>query len=170
MTEERQPTGASRTEQAQIALILDSVPDAVAFPGTPGTEVEYLYRRNKIIVRDANLDSVMRGLDERGVSNSVDRELPLAGAARLTLPETNEDDSDRSVAAELRRIEAVEGPGAAGLDHLYYVCVHSCAAIEPEVVPADAVPVPRPQIGPDAANPLSRHGKDVDVVVMDTGL
>ena len=32
-----------------------------------------------------------------------------------------------------------------GYDHLFYVCVHCCAAIEPEEVDADAVPVPAPQ-------------------------
>jgi hypothetical protein len=154
MTDEQQPSeegpGATPTERAQIRLILESVPEAVAFPGTSGVEVEYLYRRNKILVRDANLDSVRRGLDERGVPNAVDRELPLAGSTRLTL-EPKADDAEWSLAAELRSIEAVEGPGAAGLDHLFYVCGHSCAAIEPEEVPAGAVPSPRPQVGQDAA-------------------
>ena len=174
MTDDQQPTqgptGATPTEQAQIQRILQVAPEAVPFPGTPGAEVEYLYRRNKIIVRDANLDSVTRGLDGRRVANSVDREFPLVGVTRLTLPETNEGDAERSLAAEIRRIEAVEGPRAAGLDHLFYVCGHSCAAIEPERAARKAIPVPRPQIGQDAAVPRSRHGKKVRVLVMDTGL
>jgi len=173
MTDEQQPPeegpGATPTERAQIRLILESVPEAVAFPGTSGVEVEYLYRGNKILVRDANLDSVRRGLDERGVPNAVDRELPLAGSTRLTL-EPKTDDAEWSLAAELRSIEAVEGPGAAGLDHLFYVCGHSCAAIEPEEVAVDAVPVPRPQVGQDAAEPRSRHGEEVRVLAFDTGL
>ena len=174
MTDQQQPRdegpGATPTERAQVRLILESVPEAVAFPGTPGVEVEYLYRRNKILVRDANLDSVTRGLDARGVGNSVDREAALAGVTRLTLPETDENDPDRSVGAEVARIEAEEGSGAVGLDHLFYVCGHSCAAIEPEEVPAGAVPAPRQQVGQDAASPRSRHGKNVRVLVLDTGL
>ena len=48
MTDEQQPPeegpGATPTEQAQIRVILESVPEAVAFPGTAGVEVEFLYR------------------------------------------------------------------------------------------------------------------------------
>lgn len=174
MTDQQQPPGegpgATPTERAQIRVILESVPEAVAFPGTPGVEVEYLYRRNKILVRDANLDSVTRGLGDRGVANSVDRDAALPGVTRLTLPDRDEDDPDRSVGAEVARIQAEEGASAAGLDHLFYVCGHSCAAIEPERVPADAAPVPRPQVGQDAAYPRSRHGRNVRVRVFDTGL
>lgn len=175
MTDEQQPPeegpGATPTEQAQIRVILESVPEAVAFPGTAGVEVEYLYRRNTILVRDANLESVMRGLDDREVPNSVDRDTALAGVTRLTLAEADENDPDRSVGAEVARIEAVEGSGAVGLDHLFYVCGHSCAAIEPEEVPADAVPAPRPaQVGQDAADPHDRHGKEARVLLFDTGL
>jgi hypothetical protein len=165
--------GASRIEQRQVELILDSFPEAAPFPPNWRTAVggcEYLYRRSKIIVRDSNLDSIVRGLEERQVRFTIDREFALAGATRLTLPDTNEDDADRSIRTELAQIWALEGQGAAGLDHLYYVCVHACAAIEPEEVAADATPVPEPEVGQDAANPQSRQGTGVDVLVLDTGL
>ena len=45
----------------------------------------------------------------------------------------------------LHEVEQREGHDAIGLDYLFYVCVHCCAAIEPEEVHADAHPVPRPQ-------------------------
>src|SRR5680860_1814725 len=165
--------GASLIEQRQVELVLDSFPEAAPYPPDWRTSkggVEYLYRRNRIIVRDANLDSIVRGLQERGVRFAIDREFALADATRLTLADTNEDDDERSVRTELAQIWAQEGQGAGGLDHLYYVCVHACAAIEPEEVAADAGPIPEQQVGKDAATPESRHGKGVDVLVLDTGL
>ena len=102
--------------------------------------------------------------------NSVDRDTALAGVTRLTLAEADENDPDRSVGAEVARIEAVEGPGAVGLDHLFYVCGHSCAAIEPEEVPADAVPVPPAQVGQDAADPQTGTGRRCASLLFDTGL
>jgi len=165
--------GASPIERRQVELVLKSVPEAAPYPTNWRTSeggVEYLYRRNKIIVRDSNLDSITRGLQERGVRYAIDRKLPLAGATRMTLAETDEDNPDLSIRNELARILAEEGPGAGGLDHLYYACVHCCAAIEPEEVDSDAEPIPRAQVGQDAANPQSRHGNGVHVLVMDTGL
>ena len=80
-------------------------------------------------------------------------------------------DSALTVEDALRLVEDRLGPGFATPDHLVYVCGHSCAAIEPEPVPADAEPVPRPQVvGQDEAEPRSRHGKGVQVLVLDTGL
>jgi len=163
---QRAEGGASIREQAQIDLILGTVPDVAPYPPDwrdSHDGVEYLYRSYKIIVRYSNLESVQRHLREREVPNEVDTDTVLAGATRLTLEGTD-------VLAELERIEAEEGLGAAGLDHLFYVCVHCCAADEPEAAPADAVPLPRPQIGQDAANPSSGHGARVQVRIMDTGL
>ena len=165
--------GASPIERRQVELVLKSVPEAAPFPANWRSSeggVEFLYRRGKIIVRDSNLDSVLRGFEERGVRYEIDRRPALAGSTRLTLSETDEDDPDLSIRNELARVLAAEGPGAAGLDHLYYVCVHCCAAIEPEEAKSDAEPIPRPQVGRDAANPQSRHGEGVRVLVLDSGL
>ncbi|MET1059516.1 MAG: S8/S53 family peptidase [Nocardioides sp.] len=157
-------------EQVQIGLILESVADVAPFPedwDERATGVEYLYRKNTIVVRDSNLDSVRSSLDGRGVRNTVD-DTVLAGATRLSVSKPADD--AWSLHEELARIEGEEGHGAAGFDHLFYVCVHCCAAIEPEPVPADSVPVPRPQSGQDAASPASSHGKGVRLLVFDTGL
>ena len=170
---EKAERGASPIERRQVELVLKSVPEAAPFPANWATSeggVEFLYRRHKIIVRDSNLDSIVRGLEERGVRYAIDPRPALSGATRLTLAETNEDNPDLSIRNQLDRILAEEGQGAAGLDHLYYVCVHCCAAIEPEEVKADAEPIPRPRVGLDADNPQSRHGDGVRVLVMDTGL
>lgn len=170
-SEQGHEESASVREKVQVRLILSSIEDAAAYPDdweSRSSGAEYLYRQNKIIVRDSNLDRVRGNLNGREVTNTVDVETPLAGATRLTMSKAS--DPAWSLHDELVRIEAEEGPGAAGLDHLFYVCVHSCAAIEPEPVAAALVPVPHPQIGPDAADPASRHGAGVHVRVMDTGL
>jgi hypothetical protein len=164
--------GASLIEQRQMDLVL-AVPDVAVYPRdwrSSPRGAEFMYRKKKILVRDSNLDSILRGLTERGVAYGIDRDVTQAGATRLTLMETDEDNPDRSVRVEVARILAEEGHGAVGLDHLNYVCVHSCAAIEPEEAHADAEPTPKPQQRENAANPLSSRGKGVDVLVMDTGL
>ncbi len=62
-------------------------------------------------------------------------------------------------------IEESEGPHAADFNYLFYVCVHSCAAIEPEEADPNSDPVPPQQ--PAAG---SNQGKGVRVEVIDTGL
>jgi hypothetical protein len=166
--------GASQREQAQTDLILRSVRGVAAFPddwrNDPGG-VQYFYRRGSILVRDWHRDRVTESL--RGLGNlSVEARESGAGATRLTWAAPEQDEQGPSVEEVLGLIEGDPdlGPGVAAPDHLLYVCVHSCAAVEPEPVAADADPVPRRQLGQDAADPRSRHGRDVDVLVMDTGL
>ena len=165
--------GASARERVQVRLILDSMPNVAAFP--PDWEdrpegADYLYRTDSIIVRDANLRRVREIVNppsDAGQEEQVREPAPeftLPGATRLTLP-ARQDAAAASVHSLLEEIEAAEGPHAAGLDHLFYVCVHSCAAIEPEPAPANADPVPLPQT---AAK--SNHGLGVRVEVVDTGL
>ena len=163
---------ASDQEAAQIDLIRGAFGEGniAIHPDNwdqPGVEVEYLYRSNKFIVRDANLGRVIEYLETgRGerVDNRVDPDDPeLAGATVLTV----EGDGWTARNEILNEINTREGLGAIGYDHLSYVCVHCCAAIEPEGVDAAAVPVPRPQYYTD---PLSRHGAGVHVRVVDTGL
>src|SRR5688572_6022848 len=82
-------------EREQIRLIQDTLGEdlVVAHPedwDETDSEVEYLYRKDKFIVRDANLDRVRRYLSEdreTTVENSIDPEDPeLAGATVLTVP------------------------------------------------------------------------------------
>jgi hypothetical protein len=165
------PRGASDTQQAQIQLVLDSLADVGVFP--PGWReqtggAEYLYRKGSIIVRDWHVGRVTT-IAQRVVRDDMRIEDVVAGASRLVWS-APDGDSDPSVETVLQHVEDEMGQGVAAPDHLLYVCVHTCAAIEPEVVAEDAAPVPRVQTGQDAANPRSRHGKDVRVLVMDTGL
>ena len=144
---------ASEQELEQIHLIQEIFGDLViVHPENweeADTGAEYLYRRDKFIVRDANLDRVRRYLSEERtttVENSIDPERPeLPGATVLTVP----GDGWSARTEILGEIERLEGHGAMGYDHLSYVCVHCCAAIEPEEVNA-AEPVPPVQ---DATGP-----------------
>lgn len=154
-------------EREQIRLIQETFGElVVAHPedwDATDSEVEYLYRKDKFIVRDANLDRVRTYLSERRVptvENSIDPDDPeLAGATVLTVP----GDGWTARTELLAEVERLEGHGAMSYDHLSYVCVHCCAAIEPEEV--DAVdPVPPVRDAP------GRRGKGVDVRVLDTGL
>ena len=165
----------SATERAQTELILRSVPEARAFPpwwrDSP-EGVQYLFRSGSVVVRDWHLERVLAvlrelvRLDDGGIVDVV------AGATRITWAGDDADDPDGrfSVPAVLRVLDRRLGPGFAAPDTLVYVCGHSCAATEPEVVAPDAVPIPRPQIGQDAADPGCGDGRGVRVLVMDTGL
>lgn len=172
--------GASTREQQQIDLITTTVVGVVAHPEgwrDDPAGVDYLYRANRLIVRDANVDSVVNFfLDEEGLVEPAERQEratayrsdddpELAGATVLTVPDELWARREGDILPDLQRRE---GPGAVGYDHLFYVCNHSCAAIEPERPPAGpAVPVPRPQLYSAA---LSHHGAGVHVRVLDTGL
>ena len=170
--------GASARERVQVQLILDSMPNVAAYPPDWETRPEgadYLYRTDSIIVRDANLNRVRRIVNPQEAQRNLGDEeaqqvreqvpqVTLPGSTRLDLPAARDVDA-ASVHSVLRDIEAVEGPHVAGLDHLFYVCVHSCAAIEPEPALANADPVPLPQTAV-----RSNHGLGVRVEVFDTGL
>ena len=95
--------------------------------------------------------------------NGIVSETALPGATRMELG--IRDDADFTIRDLLDVIEQAEGPSAADHNYLFYVCVHSCAAIEPEGADPNADPVPPQQ--PAAG---SKQGKDVRVEVIDTGL
>ena len=163
---------ASDQEREQIELIQDAIgrDNLTIHPDNweeEGVEVEYLYRRNKFIVRDSSLEAVtsyLAGRGDDGANHMDDNDPELAGATVLTVNTDAGWDARNEI---LNDIDRLEGHGAMGYDHLSYVCVHCCAAIEPEEVDAATVPVPRPQYFTD---PLSRHGAGVHVRVLDTGL
>ena len=163
------PAGISYTEIVQTELILRSVTGVAAFPERwqrSPNGVEYLYRKGSVLVRDWRLDEVRAVLAELVAPGHLVPDQVVPGATRLSWVDTNR---ELSVERVLRALEERFGPGIATPDHLLYVCGHSCAAIEPEVVPPDAVPVPRPQIGQDAADPHCRSGQGFKVLIMDTG-
>jgi len=168
--QEEEEGGASETEKAQIGLILDSVPEAAAFPSDPresSVSVEYLFRRGSIVVRDWHLSRVSEVLEPLIPTDGQVLVDVVAGATRLTWST----DDGPSVQQCLDLVENAIGQNVATPDTLVYVCGHSCAAIEQEAVPADAAPVPHPEpMGQDATDPRRRYGQDVNVLVMDTGL
>lgn len=170
-TPDRPPEGgASTTEQAQVELILQSVPEAAAFPETwrdSSEGVQFLYRRGCIMVRDWHLDRVREAVQEMVPAERHTMTDVVAGATRLSWGWRDE---SRSVPEVLRHVEERVGQQVAAPDHLVYVCGHSCAAIEPEEVPPGSDPYPRQRVGQDAATPRCRHGAGVKILVMDTGL
>ena len=163
----------SKTEQVQTQLILDSGLEVAAFPDDwreAEGGVQYLYRKQSILVRDWHLERVREALQDGLPEDSEVAVADVVGSA-TRLSWAGAGDSALTVEDALRLVEDRLGPGFATPDHLVYVCGHSCAAIEPEPVPADAEPVPRPQVvGQDEAEARSRHGKGVQVLVLDTGL
>jgi hypothetical protein len=157
--------GASLRERAQIQLVLENFPEARPYP--PDWEsresgVDYLYRKDSILVRDASVERVTR---RDGIEVTPDTSISLAGVTRMTI--TEPDDDPEWLNDLLDAIEADEGPGAAAREHLFYVCNHSCAAIEPEEVAKEATPVP---CWDPCTDQVRRGGAGVHVRVLDTGL
>ena len=159
---------ASEQEERQINLIRQTSDDVEVFPDDwdSGTfEAEYLYRRNKLVVREDAVGPAIESSRGRGVDLNRD-ELVLEGAARLDV--TTPD--GWSLHQELEALQQELGEEAVGLDGLMFVCVHCCAAIEPERPGPSGRPVPAVQDGVQAGNAGSEHGVGVNVRVLDTGL
>jgi subtilisin family serine protease len=159
----------SETERVQTALVLDTVDGVAAWP--PDWEIrggaEFFYRESACLVRDWHAPRVIEALRGQDLAATIE-ELP-GSLTRITWPD------GPFAPIVLDRLEDPRGdnplpPGLVALETLVYVCPKCCAASEPEPVPADAIPVPRPQIGEDASDPRCRHGKHVDVRILDTGL
>jgi subtilisin family serine protease len=118
-----------------------------------GDEIDFVYEEGALLVRDEYLDqvrSVVGGGDVRdGLIGGVTH-FSLAGARMTTVTEA------------LAAVDSRCGAGAATPNHVLSVSpVHLCPATEPEVVPADAHPLP--SVGPVA-------GAGVSIHVVDTGL
>jgi subtilisin family serine protease len=118
-----------------------------------GGEVDFVYEEGALLVRDAYLDQVRTVVGGGGVMDGLIggvTHYSLAGAKMATVDEA------------LTAIDSRVGAGAATPNHLLSVSpVHLCPATEPDVVPADAAPLPG--VGPAA-------GSGVSVYVVDTGL
>jgi hypothetical protein len=179
--------------RAQVELILNSLEDAAAFPDPDLWEeeevgdVDYLYRRNAILVREQDEARVVEALTQilRDAGGDVpDGERPfetrraVGGVLRVTVPPTpGEDRAPLSVPEILNRLDPVVGPGKATPDHVVYVCPYPCPATEPVVVPrGTADPVPPPGLNACCCRPRCRipwpgcDGDGVFVSIVDTGL
>jgi subtilisin family serine protease len=149
---------------AQIRLILFGIPevqdglqDAAAWP--PGWadsgEVDYLYRKRTLLVRDADVDRVRAIVP----STPVEHDKNVRGLTRLEFS-ANE---TRSVDDVCVAVDRALGEGVATPDHIHYLCTTSCCpATEPEEVRAS--PPPDPGVSTEPCD-----GEGVRVAVLDSG-
>lgn len=148
---EKRPS--TRTE-AQINLILEQLPDAVAWPENwRETELDYLCRNHVVLVRDSDLTRVQRVLpgEPDRHDNNVDG-VTRYRYARDAHPERICDEMD-----------SIVGRHVVAPDHVLYLCTHStCPATEPEEVPAGAVP--DPPVSTDSCD-----GSGILVSILDSG-
>ncbi len=134
----------------QIKLILESIDGAAAhFTGRPG-ELDYLYIKGRILVRDADLDRVSAVVPGQVIDALVNG-LSVYEPANLGTLEA------------LATIDAALGVGVATPDHIFHVTPASgcCPATEPD--PAGSSP--HPALVP----PGSGHGAGTVVSIVDTG-
>jgi Subtilase family len=167
---------ASPTQIAQANLILKSAPDAAAFPPDwdrrEGGEVEWFHRKGTILVREVDVARVREVLPQLVGDRRVEIRRTGSGVTALTWATAGGGADDGPSVVEVLRALAGQRETAdveARPDHLLYVCVHCCAAIEPEVVPAGTHPHPALP-AKSTAPPLCGHGRGARVTVLDTGL
>lgn len=163
--------------RAQIRVIREAFgKDGVGTAPDDGVEgpeddarVAYLYRPGHALVRDSELDRVVRFFQEReerfaGPVAPVDSDNrhPVRGLTLVALPRRLDDGDD--VLATLEELDAELGEGVLTPDHLLYVTATGkfCPAIEPEVPETRR---PWPPIAADAS-----AGSRARVAVVDTGL
>ena len=143
--------------QAQIRLILAELEGSAAWP--PDWEernyVDYLYQERTLLVRDADVERVMRIVP----SDPVEHDDNLRGVTLLRFAE----EETRNIEEVCTAIDRALGEGVATPNHvLYLVTGGTCPATEPEMVPAGASPDPEV-----STEPCDGHG--VLVSVLDSG-
>jgi subtilisin family serine protease len=141
--------------EAQINLILEQLPEAVAWPENwQETELSYLCRRNVVLVRDADVSRVAAALNE-GVAEEHENNVNGVTRFRYTRPDHPE--------AICALIDRVLGRNVVTPDHLLYLCTHStCPATEPEEVAEAATP--DPLVSTDSCD-----GRGIMVSILDSG-
>ncbi len=164
--------------KAQVELILNSHKDAVAFPDRweEVGDVDYLYRKNTILVRERDearvIDALLRILGHRR-EREIERRR-VGAVVRITVTRTRL--SVPEILDALERDPEV-GHDKATPDHVTFVCPHPCPATEPGEVPlGTSAPFPPP--GMSAPRGCREHwghrcgcdGDGVRVSILDTGL
>ena len=157
----------------QIRIIQEALPDAEAHIGVDrgddpnaAPSVQYLYRRDRLLVRDADLARVDRALgfdpatiDTRVVTGTTDdgRPVSINGLTAYIV-------QGRSALEALDLLDATEGVGVGTLDHVLWITggAGCCPDTEPEP-PGRRSPVP----GRNWKQ--STSGRGVSVSVVDTG-
>jgi hypothetical protein len=139
---------------AQVNLILEQLPEAVAWPENwSETELDYLCRNRVVLVRDRDLPRVQEALD----GDPEPHENNVEGVTRYRY---TEDVHPEVICARLDRIL---GRHVVSPDHVLYLCTHTtCPATEPEEVPGDATP--DPPVSTDSCD-----GRGILVSVLDSG-
>jgi subtilisin family serine protease len=148
-----QPKSRQRAQVEQVIRAFGGKGVGVGPDSWRETGIEYLYREQRILVRDQYQDQVLALLPGSAVERSL-----IEGVSLLTVPQ----DTLSAVAAVRNRY----GSGVATPDHLVSITggeAGFCPATEPEVVPAWATPDP-------VATTDHRAGEGIRVVVVDTGL
>jgi hypothetical protein len=178
-----------RRMRVQVQLILSSLKGAEAFPiprkwkTAKVNDVEYLYRKRTLLVRERDAGRVIGALREifrPGGGYVRRRQRPpqfpnpqpiTAGILSLRLP--------GRLPPVPKVLDALDRAGLRGLariDAVLYVCPHACPATEPvEVPPGTVDPVPPVGLGvrccPSHCTPRPGcDGEGVFVMVLDTGL
>jgi subtilisin family serine protease len=151
--------------EAQIRLILDGIPGAeeerlegaAVWPPDWAEldNVDYLYRKRTLLVRDEDVDRVRAIVP----SVPVEHENNLRGLTRLEFT----DEERRNIEDVCTAVDRALGEGVATPDHIFYICTGgTCPATEPEEVPAGAAPDPGVSKEPCT-------GEGVLVAVLDSG-
>ncbi|HEY5357275.1 MAG TPA: S8/S53 family peptidase [Streptosporangiaceae bacterium] len=171
--------------KAQIDLILHSHEDAAAFPENweEVGDVDYLYRKQAILVRERDADRVVDVLRPifggaggedlpEGEPPRIERHRVVGGVLRITMPSLQP-----PVPEVLDILDEQLGRGVGRPDLVLYVSPHACPASEPIDVPPGTVdPFPPPGLDACCCRPdhcIPRPGCDgdgVSVSVVDTGL
>lgn len=142
--------------RVQVKIILEAYDGQVGVALPEGSQdvadFEYLYRLEQILVRDADVDRVLRALDGGQVEDNA-----VNGLTRLLLP------SGLGTPEALARLDQAVGVGVATPDHLLWVTPKStlCPATEP-AEPGTKEPCP-------PLSTCSHDGQGVLVSVVDTG-
>src|SRR5579859_2084464 len=171
--------------KAQIDLILRDLQESEAYPPNwqDTGEVDYLYRRNTILVREQDearvTDAVVRILQAQGGHvpegpNPFDSRPVVGSVRRLTLPSAPAE-GPLSLPRILDSLDRVVEPGTARLEHIAFVCPHTCPATEPMQVPPGPVnPLPPPGLNErccrrDCVSWPTCDGDGVFISIVDTG-
>jgi len=125
--------------QAQTWLILDGLEDAAAWP--PDWErperpddVQYLYRKQHLLVRDADVERVMEIVPSERISHDDN----LRGVTLIRY-----EDETQDIEAVCTAVDRTLGEGVVTPDHVFYLCTGGmCPATEPEVVLDGSLPDP----------------------------
>src|SRR5215469_5304599 len=138
--------------KAQVDLILESHPDAAAFPANWEAvgDVDYLYRKGEILAREQDETRVIQALErlfrEEGEQASEHREeggqapehrmgadtRRIGGVVAIPVP-TLPPGKPQSIPEILDALDDDPqlGPGRVTPNHMVYVCPHPCPATEP---------------------------------------